>query len=189
MKTLLSLLGVVAVVGLTLGVSYVSAFNDGNRSEQEILASWENNENVLAQYGLKITEAAQITDMQRDDVAAILTGGLDARYGSEGSQAAFQWIQEQNPNVDSTVYVKIQQLVEAGRNEFKVAQTRLIDSKRGYRTRLGSFWRGTFLGFAGYPQLNVGFPNGSTDDYEAITTSRASSAFETGTEEAIQIRQ
>lgn len=180
-------LGVFAVLAGVLAGSYISAYNSGNSYEQRIIAAWENNENVLAQYGQKITEAAQITDMQRDDVADILTGGLEARYGTDGSRAAFQWIQEQNPNVDSTVYVKIQQLVEAGRNEFKVAQTQLVDVKRGYRTDLGSFWRGTWLGIAGYPRINVGF-RGGPDDYKPITTRRASDAFESGVEEAIQIR-
>lgn len=185
----LILVGVVAVIALVVAASYVTAYNYGNRAEQTILAVWENNENILAQYGQKIQEAAQVATMQRDDVAAILTGGMDARYGENGSQAVFQWIQEQNPNVGPEVYTKIQQLVEAGRNEFQDAQTRLIDQKRGYRTQLGSLWRGTFLKFAGYPRINIGYPIGTQDDYEPITTTRAANVFETGVEEGpIQLR-
>lgn len=180
--------GALGTLVLVCIVSYFTAWSAGNRAEQQINAEWENNENILAQYGQKIREAAQLTEMQRDDVAAILTGGLDARYGADGSQAAFQWIQEQNPNVTSEVYVQIQRIIEAGRNEFQNAQTRLVDVKRGYRTQLGSPWRGTWLGVVGYPQINVGFPIGSDDDYRVITTARASNAFETGVEEPISLR-
>ena len=82
----------------------------------------------------------------------------------------------------------MQRIIEAGRNEFQNAQTRLVDVKRGYRTDLGSLWRGTWLGVAGYPNVNVGYPLGSPDDFEIITTSRASNAFETGVEAPIQLR-
>jgi hypothetical protein len=127
--------------------------------------------------------------MQKDDVKDILSGAIEARYGGDGAKATFSWIQEQNPNVGPEVYVKIQQLVEAGRNEFKVAQTRLIDAKRQYRTELGYLWRGTLLGFAGYPKINVGYPIGAVDDYAAITTSEASNVFESGEEAGpIQLR-
>lgn len=188
-KYILSATGILITIFIIGLVSYVSAYNYGNRAENEIVAAWENNENILAQYGQKITEAAQVTEMQRDDVAAILTGGLEARYGADGSQAMFQWLQEQNPNVGPEVYTKVQQLVEAGRNEFKVAQTRLVDSKRSYRTALGSLWQGRlWLNLAGYPTINVGFPNGSQDDYSVITTQRAGDAFESGVEEPIQLR-
>ncbi len=176
-KTSITVLGVVVSVFAVCFFSYVSAYNLGNRYEQKIVHAWENNENILAQYSQKVQEAAQIPAMQRDDVLKILTEGLKARYGEDGSQSVFQWIQEQNPNVDSAVYTKLQQIIEAGRNEFKVAQTQLIDSKRGYRTFLGSFWMGTWLKIAGYPEINL-------NDYRVITTKYASDAFKSGIESA-----
>lgn len=175
--------GVVLTAVLVLAASYISAFNYGNRAEQGVVAAWENNENILAQYGQKLQEAAAVTTIQKDDVRDILSGAIEARYGANGSQATMQWIQEQNPTVGQDVYVKVQQIAEAGRNEFQNAQTRLIDAKRGYRTELGTFWSGMWLRAAGYPKIAIGFPIGTQDDYEAITTSRAANAFETGREE------
>jgi hypothetical protein len=183
MKTLLALLGVVGVLALVVGSSYISAYNYGNRAEQGVVAAWENNENILSQYGQKLQEAASVTTILKQDVQDILSGAIEARYGANGSQATMQWIQEQNPTVTPEVYVKVQQIAEAGRNEFQNAQTRLIDAKRGYRTELGNFWSGLWLRVAGYPKINIGFPIGAQDDYEAITTTRASNAFETGREE------
>lgn len=176
------IIGAVGVGFAILFLQYVSTYNYGNRAEQGIIAAWEQNENVYATYGQKIREAAQVTTMQKDDVQDILSGAIEARYGGDGAQATFSWIQEQNPNVGPEVYIKIQQLIEAGRNEFKVAQTRLIDAKRQYRTELGYLWRGFMLGVAGYPTISVGYPHGSQDDYAAITTVEASNVFETGEE-------
>lgn len=181
LASLVTVVAVLGVLGLVVFGSYVSAYNSGNRYEQQIEAEWTNNKNVLAQYGQKIQEAAQIPSMQADDVAKILTGALDARYGSDGSKAAFQWIQEQNPNVSSEVYIKLQQIIEAGRNKFENSQTRLIDVKRAYKTELGSFWRGLWLGFAGYPKVDL-------EKFNIVTTGRTEKAFETGIEDPLKLR-
>ena len=184
MKYVLIGIGVLILfVGVVVAGSYVSAYNTGNKLENQIVATYENNEQILGQYGQKVQEAAQVPAMQRDDLTKVVTAALAGRYGENGSQAVFQWIQEQNPQIDSTVYVKLQQIIEAGRNEFQVAQTMLVDQKRTYRTALGSFWQGTWLSIANYPNINIGF-RGGVDDYPAITTSRASDAFEKGREDS-----
>lgn len=162
-------------------ISYISAYNTGNRLERTIEATYEDNQNVLAQYSNRIAEAAQIPAMQRDDLAEVVERALDARYGEEGSQAMFQWIQEQNPQIDSTVYVELQRIINAGREDFRVAQTRLIDQRRVYETALGSFWGGTWMSIAGYPTIDL-------DDFNIVTNERTNEAFSTGTEEPIQLR-
>ena len=162
-------------------VSYISAYNTANRLEQKIKATYENNQNVLAQYSNRIAEAAQVPAMQRDDLKEVVTAALDARYGEEGSRAMFQWIQEQNPTIDSTVYVELQRIIVAGRQDFQTAQTMLIDQKRGYETALGSFWQGTWMSIAGYPRIDL-------EEFGIVTNARTEEAFGTGQEEAIQLR-
>jgi hypothetical protein len=173
-------IGVGSIVGV-LAVSYISAYNTANRLEQRIQATYVDNQNVLAQYSNRIAEAAQIPAMQRDDLAEVVTAALDARYGEDGSQAMIQWIQEQNPTIDSTVYVELQRIISAGRQDFQTAQTRLIDQKRVYETAMGSFWQGTWMGLAGYPRINL-------DDFGIVTNARTDEVFSTGQEEAIQLR-
>lgn len=168
----------IAGIGIT---SYISAYNTGNRLEQTIRATYEDNQNVLAQYSNRIAEAAQVPAMQRDDLKEVVTAALDARYGEEGSRAMFQWIQEQNPTIDSTVYVELQRIIVAGRQDFQTAQTRLIDQKRVYETALGSFWQGTWMSIAGYPRIDL-------DEFAIVTNARTEEAFSTGQEEPIQLR-
>jgi hypothetical protein len=181
MKTLIATAIVVGGIVVIGAGSYVSAYNTGNRLENVIKATFTDNKNVLAQYSNRIAEAAQIPAMQRDDLTAVVTAALDARYGDEGSQAMFQFIQEQNPNIDSAVYVELQRIISGGREDFRIAQTRLIDQKRVYETALGSFWGGTWMSVAGYPKVDL-------DEYVIVTNARTEDAFDSGQEEAIKLR-
>lgn len=175
-------IGIILTLFAVAAVSYISAYNTGNRLEQRIKAEYANNENILAQYGQKMMEAAQVPAMMRDDVSRVIRDALSVRYGPEGAKAVFQAIAEQNPNVSEAVYVKLQQLIEAGRDEFKTGQTRLIDTKRVYETALGSFYQGIWLRIAGYPKLNLA-------DYKVISTDRAEQVFKAGKEAApLQLR-
>lgn len=181
MKTGLIVAIVLGAFAGTGAVSYISAYNTANRMERSIVATDENNRNILAQYGNRVAEAAQVPAMQRDDLTAVVTAALEGRYGDDGSRAVFQFIQEQNPQIDSTVYVQLQRMIEAGRIEFAAAQTKLVDQKRVYETSLGSFWQGTWMSVAGYPRIDL-------DEYQIVSTARADEAFETGIEEPMQLR-
>lgn len=184
-NTLVTVLVVLGIVGtLIVGAigAYVSNANYGNRAEKQIVAAWEKNENILGQYSLKIAEMAQVPDMQRDDLKEVYRAAMEGRYGDDGSKATFQWLQEQNPQLNAEVYTRLQQTMEAGRNEFRVAQTELIDLKRGYETNLGYVWKGFWLRLAGYPKIDL-------NKYQAITSEYAQEAFETGVDKGITLRK
>ncbi|KWU19111.1 hypothetical protein [Burkholderia cenocepacia] len=167
---------------LVLGGSYVSAYNAGNQMEQTIKATYENNQNILSSYQQKVQEAAQVPGMMTDDIVKVTQAAITGRYGDQGSRAVFQAISERNPQVSEKLYVKLQEIIEGGREEFKTNQTRLIDTKRAYETNLGSFWRGSFMHLAGYPKINLG-------DYKVVKTDSAVAAFKTGRESGpIQLR-
>lgn len=180
--TTLVIIGVIAALVIGLFMAYVSAHNTANRLEQTIKSEAKNNENILATYGQKVQEAAQVPGMATADIVAISKAAIGGRYGENGSQAAVQMIREQNPTVDPSLYKNLQQIIEAGRDEFKTHQTRLIEAKRVYEVELGSFFTGKFMSMAGYPKINL-------DDYKVVSTGRAEDAFRTGREEApIQLR-
>lgn len=179
--TLITLAGIIGVI-IFMGVSsYISAFNYGSRAENAVKAQYSDMENILGQYSLKVSEAAQIPAMYRDDVQKVFSSAISGRYGAGGSKAVFQFLKEQNPSLDVSVYRKIQELVESGRNEFQNAQTKFIDTKRGYETNLGYFWMGTWLRISGYPKINLA-------DYKIISSDHAQESFKTGIDKGIKIR-
>lgn len=184
-----AVLAVLVVVGILValagiaGISYISAYNYGNQMENQLKAAQTDNRNILAQYGQKVMEVAQVPTMYADDVQRVTREAIEGRYGENGSQAAFQWLQEQNPQLDASLYKQIQQVIEAGRTNFENGQRRQIDIRRQYETELGSFWSGMWLRIAGYPKVNLA-------DYDIVSTGRADTAFETKQEDApIQLRQ
>lgn len=177
----LSLVGLFALGIVFAAFSYISAANYGHQAETSLSAKHTDNKNILGQYTIKIGEMAQVTDMQRDDLQKILQATFEGRYGAEGSKAAFQWIQEQNPNLDAGVYNRLQQTMEAGRNEFKVSQTELLDEKRAYETNLGYVWKGFWLNLAGYPKIDLTKIN-------IIVATDTEQKFESGVDEGVKLR-
>jgi hypothetical protein len=172
---------VVAVFALVVVGSYVSNFNYGNEAERTIVAEHKNLQSVLGQYSLKIKEAAQIPTMQTEDLAKIFTNSLESRYGADGSQAGMQWIKEQNPTLDQSTYLKIQHMIEAGRNKFENHQSKFLDTKRIYETNLGYLWKGMWLNVAGYPKITLA-------DYDIVISGHAQKSFETGIDEGLDLR-
>jgi uncharacterized protein (UPF0333 family) len=170
------------LVGLTVFGSYVSAYNYGNKMENQLVAVQQDNKNILAQYGQKVMEVAQVPTMYKDDLVKVTTAAIQGRYGADGSKATFQWLKEQNPNLDASLYKQIQQVIEAGRDNFENGQRGQIDLLRQYNTQLGSFWGGMWLKFAGYPKVNLA-------DFAIVSTGRADDAFKNHKEDGpIQLR-
>lgn len=180
-KSLLIILGILGVILITFISSYVSAYNYGNVAEKSLVAKYSNMENILAQYSLKVMEAGSVPEMYKNDMKDVMTSVMSARQGEGGSKAAFQWFKEHNIELDSTVYSKIQTIIEAGRNKFQNAQTQFIDAKRSYETNLGFLWKGMWMRFAGYPTIDL-------SEYVIISSDHAKEAFKTKVDKAIKIR-
>ena len=176
------LLGLMATTAMVLVGSFVSAYNTGNRLEKVIVAQHDNNRNILSKYHTKIAEAVQVPEMYKNDFKEVVVGAMEGRYGDGGSKATFQWIKEHKIDFDSSLYTKIQQMIEAGRNEFGNEQTKLIDKKRVYETKLGTLWGGTWMKVAGLPKINL-------DDYKIVVVGSAQKIFDTGEDQVLKLRQ
>lgn len=174
----------VAVVGFG---TYTSNFNKAVEFETTIEAQWDENRNVLSATTTRVMEMAQVNEMYRDDLKEIVEATFQGRYGDDGSDAAWQWIQEQNPQVDSSLYTNLQATIEAGRNEFKTSQTRLIDHRRQYQTALrknipivGTGW---WMRMAGFPSEDFDF-----DKYDILVEGSVQDRFDNGEDQVLDIR-
>jgi uncharacterized protein (UPF0333 family) len=174
-------LGLALLIVLVCGMNYVSYANYGNRTEKALLAKVENNENIYAQGTQKIIEIAQVPTMYVDDVTKVATAAISGRYGADGSKAVFQMLREQNPTLDSSMYTKIQQVIEAFRDEFKNNQTQMLDMKRSYETSLDNVWGGMWLHMAGYPKTDL-------HKFDIVSTDKAAETFKTHRDTGIQLR-
>jgi uncharacterized protein (UPF0333 family) len=173
---------IVLFLFVALAGSYISAANQGNRLEVSIKAKLADNENVYANGSQKIIEIAQVPAMYVEDITKITTAAIGGRYGADGSKAVFQMLKEQNPQLDSSMYKKIQQVIESFRDEFKNSQTQLLDQCRNYETLRGNVWSGMWLNIAGYPKMDI------NKMCTIVSTEKAAKTFETKRDTGIQLR-
>lgn len=182
------LIGVIIAIAIVLCLAvpaifgYVSAYNLGNRTENQLTAMLENNENIYANGTQKVIEIAQVPSMYAEQVSKVTREAIQGRYGQDGSKAVFQFLQEQNPQLDHAIFAKIQVVIEEFRNKFELAQRDMIDVKRMYNTQLGSLWTGFWLGVAGYPKVDM-------KKFEIVTTERARQTFDTKRDQGINLNQ
>lgn len=162
--------------------SYIKYANYGAATETALTAQLNDNRQMLGKHSTQIGEMAQVNSMYKDDLREVYTAALEGRYGENGSGAVMQWIQEQNPNMDSALYTRLSQKIEANRDEFSNAQRVLLDQKRAYETQTKLIWSGFWLKLAGYPKINL-------DDIKVVTSTHSNKAFETGVDDGIQLRK
>ncbi len=175
-------LGVAALAIGFVAVNYFTYANAGATYETTIKAKYDDNRQILASYGQTISESVQIPGMARDDLIAVTNAAMEGRYGENGSQAVFQWIQENYPgSVSPQLYTNIQTSITAGRQNFSDNQRILIDTKRSYEAALLRPWDSFWLRLAGFPRIDL-------DDYNIVTSARSDEAFESGQDNGMTLR-
>lgn len=169
-------------VVLIFGLLWYSAASTGNSLENAITAQYEQNQNSLSNMSNSIAEAAQVPTMARDDLIAVIKSGIEGRYGPNGSGALVQAMKESYPGqLDPKLYLNLQTLIEAKRNDFANEQKILIDKIRSYKTALGSPIQGFFLSLAGYPKIDL-------EQYKIIKSDYTNDAFKTGLDKGLKLR-
>lgn len=173
----------VAVIAVGLGflASMWSYSNQATKAEVNIGRFDSDRQNVLSAYTLKIKEMAQVPDKYKADLQDVIKATFEGRYGADGSKAVFQFIQEKNLNLDSKLYQNLQVAMEAGRNNFQLAQTKVIDACANYEGLRNYVVSGFFVELAGFPKKNIGKLCQTVVDVQTKQT------FESGVAEAIKL--
>lgn len=176
----LSILGVLGFFALGFVGSIFSFRGQAVAMENTIVAQYDQNRNNYDNMWKRFKEIAQVSDKYADDLKKIYDATMQGRYGADGSKAMFQWIQEQNPQLDSQVYTKLQTSIEAGRISFEADQKQLIDKKREYQNLLRSN-RALFVNWI------LRFPKIDLSKYDIVTSEATDDAFNTKKADEVQV--
>lgn len=179
-----SILGIIAVALILVVIAvvgtYTSAYDSAIEAESQITKLDKDSENVLSTVTLTIQETAGVASMYADDLKETLRVSMQSRYGSDGSKATMQWIKEHNPTLDSKAYLKIQNVIEGGRKEFQIAQSRKLESCQTYEKMRGYFWRGKLIAMQGFPKIDI------AKSCQVVSDASTQAAFSTGKQEPIK---
>lgn len=145
------------VTVLAIGCGAVVGINNKCvRLEAEIKAQYKQNQNNYDNYFKKLKEVAQVPAMYVNDLKKVWDGVMKGRYGKDGSRATWQWLKEHNPTLDTSMYKKIQTIIESGRADFEQNQKMLLDKKRLYEdTYLKVFPSGMIASILGFPKMDL----------------------------------
>lgn len=172
---------IAVVVGIGV-MAYVGAANKGNQMENQINNLRQSSASNLSNLAMTIQEQAQVPEMATDHLKQVIEAQMSGRYGADGSKAVFQFLKEQNLQVDQRMYLNIQAAMSGGRKEFEISQNRLLSQCTSYKNEVGNVWSGFWLRLAGYPKANLAVV------CRAVTDTKTDAAFETGHQTKISLK-
>lgn len=164
LSVLLIILTVLTVLVGTAIIWGISTYNGLIRFENRIEAVDKDMQNVHASIFQQMKQQGVAVDKYGQMVIEAINVALSGRYGEKGSKAAFQWIHEQNPTIDSKIMEKLQVAIEAGYNKFEATQRTKLDVVRIYKDATQVFPSNIISGM-------FGFPRKSWDELGRIVTS------------------
>ena len=160
------------VLFLGLGIDACSTNNSCVRQENGLEAQYQANQSNYANYFNKLREAASVPAMYTADLEKVYKGVLAGRYGADGAKQVVLFVQEHNPKFDSSLYTKLQTIIEAGRNSFDADQRTLLDKRRVYQNTLGELPGSMMVHMMGFPKVDL-------RKYDPVTNEATEEAFKT----------
>ena len=171
-KIILVIFSLLIFMCITVSCTIYTSYNSLVTQEEVISAQYKQNQNNYDNMWKKFKEAAQVNTMYTNDLKKVFDSAISARYGKEGSQAVFQFLKEHNPTFDSSMYTKLQAMIESGRNSFEVNQKMLIDKKQVYQAEIRRFPTNLIAGVFGFPKIDLA-------KMDIVTSEDTDKAFET----------
>jgi len=172
MTKLLVLLGVLCIPFLLFGIFAYSTVTGEIDLRKDLLAQQQSNQARFDTMWKIIKTKANISDKYSKDFKTIYPDLIKGRY-SDGGGSLMKWIQEHNPEFDTSLYKDLMASVEAERTAFFKDQQELI-RKKAERDKLLEY------PVSGWVLRHFG--DASPVEIVIITSDETNDAFESGRE-------
>ncbi|TRZ79944.1 hypothetical protein D4R86_05155 [bacterium] len=175
----LGIVGILVITILVLGGMIIGTFNTEVALRTTIEQKQIDNTSEFDNMWKKISQVAQVTEGQKEALKEILVGYANARsQGRDGSGSFINAIHEAIPNVDTTTFNNLQNIIVGSRDSFTMRQKELLDLKREHDKLLRTFPSNVILGMFGRKEIDI----------TIVTSSRTEKTFETGKDDDVRIR-
>lgn len=178
MKTKNIIISAITVVVIGLGVLLAGTYFSVNNEEKQLrnLAEAQRGK-IETQYDAMwkiIQQKAKVTDEYKESFKDIFVGIIDGRY-SQGDGSLMKWIQESNPNFDSSMYKDLMATIDIKRTEFMNTQNRMLDIIREHKNLCMIAPKCWFVS------------NDSEIEYTIVSSTKSKATTQTGIEDDVEL--
>jgi hypothetical protein len=172
------IIGVGVLVAIMIVVfSAIGKLNTENALRQTIVAKQLDNQSEYDNMWKKISQVAQVTMSQKEALKEIILGHAQARSGTGDKGAIMSWIQESVPNIDTSTFNNLQNIIVSSRDRFTMRQKELLDLSREHNTMLGKIPWGSLLRAMGRNEIDI----------TIVTSSRTEESFRSGKDDNVNV--
>ena len=140
-----TIIGIIAVVVLAVVIGFLMNMSYNNKEVElrELAEAQRGNiESVYDNMWKILSQKAQVSSEYKDAFSEIYPALIEGRY-SQGDGSLMKWIQESNPNFDTSLYQDLMKSIEIERKSFANEQKRMLDIIREHKVlcqRVPSKW-------------------------------------------------
>lgn len=163
------LIGTVTVLGM-----YFSYNNQDARLRAQAEAQRGKIEGVHDKMWKVLQQKAQVSNEYKNAFSEIYPALIEGRY-SQGDGSLMKWIQEANPNFDTSLYKDLMQSIEIQRTEFAKVQERMLDIIREHNVLLTTVPSKWFVS------------NKEQIEYTIISSTRSKTVMTTGLDDNVSL--
>jgi len=193
--------GGLIIGGICLLLYYNSIQRQGVTFETQLNSQYLDNQNELSTYISKFYETIGVANLKSDKMDQILLDAVKGRYDGKtaaqpGQGQLFSAISEAYPQIDLTIYDKIVELINQGREAYKQKQTKLLGMLANYdnwckRKDIPHVWMvGGFPSNALEARIGTSVKRGADareQMFLIVTTKGTQEAYTTGTMDPLQV--
>lgn len=165
---------VILVTGL-IG-KFIGLYNTEIALRNQIIAKQTDNQSSFDNMWKKIKQAANVSDKYKDGFKEVLEAYTTGRQDAS-SQMLMKWGNEAVPNLDSSVYKQINNIIVASRDDFTANQRELIDLNREHDILLDTFPNNICFKIMGIKKIDI----------KVVTSTKTDEAFETRKDDDIEL--
>lgn len=167
---------IIGLVVVMIGGMVVSYNNQDVMLRTNIKAQQLDNTSVFDNMSKKISQVSQVSVKQMEMLKEIFASHAQAR-STGGDNQVMTWIKESIPNVDTTTFNNLQNIIVSSRDAWTMSQRKLIDLKREHDQLLQMFPSNMILAMLGKQPIEI----------TIVTSSKTEKAFATGKDDDVKL--